>query len=708
MTTNKTFDLKNYRNIGISAHIDSGKTTLTERILFYTGLIHRIQEVRGGGDGAKMDFMELEKERGITITSAAVTLQWEDHLIQIIDTPGHVDFTIEVERSLRVLDGAVLVLCGTSGVQSQSITVDRQMKRYNVPCLAFINKLDRAGANPFKVTSQLREKLGHNAVMMQIPIGAEDDFKGIIDLITMKAYYFDGKNGEKIREEEIPAELLDDTHQYRAMMYDAYSLFSDEMTELLLEEAPVPDDLLHKVIRESTLARHVTPVYIGSAFKNKGVQLLLNAITKYLPSPLDREYHAIDNDKVGTDVEKHVDIKPDAKLPLVAMAFKITEDSYGQLTYTRVYQGVLKKGEMIYNPRLRKSQRVGRLVQMFAADRIEIDEARAGDIVAMVGVECASGDTYCLDNINYTMESMYVPEPVIELAIKPEKQEDMTKLSKALNRFTKEDPTFRVSVDPETNETIIRGMGELHLEIYVQRIQREYKANVIVGQPKVNYRESPTIKASFNYKHKKQTGGSGQYAHVIGSVRPLEENSEINYEFVNKTVGGAIPKEYIPGCEKGFKESLEKGPLGGFQVIRVAVELEDGTFHAVDSSEMAFKIASRMAFKQAFLDAKPVILEPIMKVEVETPTEFQGTVQGDLSSRRGYLCGSDVRDNFTIIEADIPLAEMFGYSTDLRSMTQGKAGFSMEFSKYRPVPMSIQEQLVSKFREEQAKGSSGK
>ncbi|MBP6217716.1 MAG: elongation factor G [Oligoflexales bacterium] len=708
MAVNKKFDLKKYRNIGISAHIDSGKTTLTERILFYTGLIHRIQEVRGGGDGAKMDFMELEKERGITITSAAVTLQWDDHPIQIIDTPGHVDFTIEVERSLRVLDGAVLVLCGTSGVQSQSITVDRQMKRYGVPCLAFINKLDRAGANAFKVVGQLREKLGHNAVMMQIPIGAEDQFSGLIDLIKMKAFYFDGKNGENIREEEIPAEMLESAQEYRAAMYDSFSLFSDEMTELLLEEAPVPDELLFNVIRESTVGRKITPVYMGSAFKNKGVQLLLNAIISYLPSPLDKTYSAIDNDKQGSDQDKKVEIKPDPKAPLVSMAFKITEDTYGQLTYTRIYQGTMKKGDMIYNPRQRKSQRVGRLVQMFANDRIEIEEARAGDIVAMVGVECASGDTYCDDGVNFTMESMFVPDPVIELAIKPEKQDDLAKVSKALNRFTKEDPTFRVTVDEETNETIIRGMGELHLEIYVQRIQREYKANVIVGQPKVNYRESPTANAAFNYKHKKQTGGAGQYAHVVGTLRPVEESAAINFEFVNKIVGGAIPKEYIPGCEKGFRESLDKGPLGGFQVIRVAVDLEDGSFHNVDSSEMAFKIASRMAFKQAFLESKPVILEPIMKVEAETPTEFQGSVQGDLSSRRGYLCGSDIRDNFTIIEAEVPLAEMFGYSTDLRSMTQGKASFTMEFSKYRPVPVSIQEQLVSKFREEQAKGSSNK
>lgn len=706
----KKFELKDYRNIGISAHIDSGKTTLSERILFYTGMIHRIQEVRGDGDGAKMDHMELEKERGITITSAAVTIQWKNTLIQLIDTPGHVDFTIEVERSLRVLDGAVLVLCGVSGVQSQSFTVDRQMRRYGVPCLAFINKLDRAGANPFKVKEQLKSKLGHNPILMQIPMGLEDDFGGIIDLIKMKAMYFDGKNGENIREEEIPAEFVEQANEYHTALYDGVSMFSDEMMELMLDEKPVPEELLHKVIREATLERKITPVYIGSAYKNKGVQLLLDAVGRYLPSPLDRKYFSIDNDQVAKGVaakDAHLEVMPDASKPLVAMAFKITEDAYGQLTYTRIYQGTMRKGETFYNPRMQKKQRIGRIVQMFSSDRVEIQEAQAGDIIAMVGVDCASGDTYCDENLNVSMESMFVPEPVIELAIKCEKPEDFAKLSKALNRFTKEDPTFRVYVDPESNETIMRGMGELHLEIYAQRIQREYKANVIVGQPKVNYREAPTIPAEFNYKHKKQTGGSGQYAHVVGTLRPLPEDSKENLVFVNKVVGGNIPKEFIPGCEKGFRESIDKGPLGGYQVIGAQVELEDGSYHAVDSSEMAFKIAARMAFKEAFLESKPVILEPIMQVEVESPAEFQGPVQGDLSSRRGLLTGSDIREDFTVINAEVPLSEMFGYSTDLRSMSQGKATFTMEFARYRPVPMSIQEQLVAKFREAQAKGSSG-
>jgi elongation factor G len=692
------FHLSKYRNIGISAHIDSGKTTLSERILFYTGMIHRINEVRGGGDGAKMDHMELEKERGITITSAAVTVEWKDHKIQLIDTPGHVDFTVEVERSLRVLDGAVLVLCGTSGVQSQSITVDRQMRRYNVPCLAFINKLDRAGSDPYRVTDQLREKLSHNAVMMQIPIGSEGDFGGVIDLLTMKSVYFEGEKGLNVVYKEIPDGYMEKAKDYRQKLLDSVAMFSDELTELILEDKEPPLELVRKTIREATVLRKLTPVFMGSAFKDKGVQELLDAVLTYLPSPLDRQYWGFKN-------EERVEVFPEASKPLIAMAFKITDETFGQLTYTRIYQGTLKKGDSAYNPRLGKSQRIGRFVQMFSNDKVELAEASAGDIIAMVGVECASGDTYCDENINTTMESMFIPEPVIELAIKAEKQDDLTKISKALNRFMKEDPTFRVYVDDESNETIIRGMGELHLEIYVQRIQREYKANVVIGQPKVNYRESPGKEASFDYKHKKQTGGSGQYGHVVGRLKPISEGAEGNFKFTNLVVGGSSPKEYIPGCEKGFKESMDKGPLAGFQVIGVEIELTDGTFHPVDSSEMAFKIAAREAFKEAFIASKPTILEPIMKVEVETPLDFQGTVQGDISSRRGILQGTDMRGDVAVVIAEVPLSEMFGYSTQLRSMTQGKAGFSMEFAKYRAVPSSIQDQLIKKYQEERAKGS---
>lgn len=699
--------LENLRNIGISAHIDSGKTTLTERILFYAGRIHKIEEVRGGGDGATMDHMELEKERGITITSASTSVSWQDNPINIIDTPGHVDFTVEVERSLRVLDGAILVLCGVAGVQSQSITVDRQMKRYKVPCMAFINKLDRAGSNPMRVIEALREKLGHNAVAMQIPIGLEADHDGVVDLITKKAIRFDGPKGETVRYEDCPAELVDEMETYRADMLDKLSMFSDEMTELLLEEKEISEEMIHDVVTKATRARELTPVFMGSAFKNRGVQPLLDAVCRYLPSPLECEYWANDNDK-----QEKIQVYPDKDKPLCAMAFKITDETFGQLTYTRVYQGTLKKGESYYNPRMGKKQRIGRIVRMHSNDREDLNEATAGDIIAVVGVDCASGDTFCQDGLNITMESMFVPDPVIELAIKPAKQEDLVKMSKALNRFMKEDPTFRVFVDEESNETRIAGMGELHLEIYVERIKREYKANVIVGQPKVNYREAPTMPSNFDYKHKKQTGGAGQYAHIVGTLTPMPElpegetrSEEESFEFVNTTVGGSVPKEYIPGVEKGLKESIVKGPLAGCQVINTRIELKDGGFHPVDSSEMAFKIAAKAAFKEAFLSSKPVLLEPIMRVEAETPVEFQGTVQGDLSARRGILMGTDMRDDYAVIIAEVPLSEMFGYSTDLRSKTQGKAGFSMEFASYKAVPASIQEQVVKKHQEDQAKGN---
>ena len=699
--------IEDIRNIGISAHIDSGKTTLTERILYYSGMIHKIEEVRGGGDGATMDHMELEKERGITITSAATTVNWNENQVNIIDTPGHVDFTVEVERSLRVLDGAILVLCGVSGVQSQSITVDRQMKRYKVPCLAFINKLDRAGSNPDKVTSDLCEKLNHNAVMAQYPIGLEADHNGAVDLITMKARYFDGDNGETVREEECPEDIKDTVLEYRAKFLEAVSMFDDEMMELLLEEKEIPEEMIHNAVKKGVLLRELTPVYLGSAFKNKGVQPLLNAVSRYLPNPQERKYTGTDynqgEDGKGTEIE----VKPDKSLPLCAMAFKITDDTFGQLTYTRVYQGTLKKGSSYYNPRIGKKQRIGRIVRMFSDDRKEINEAYAGDIIAMVGVDCASGDTYCEDGTNVTMEQIYVADAVIELALKPKKQDDLVKISKGLNRFMKEDPTFRVHVDKETNETRISGMGELHLEIYVERLKREYKADVIVGAPKVNYRECPTQPSNFDYKHKKQTGGSGQFAHVVGNLEVLGEDAEASFEFENKTVGGSVPREYIPGVEKGLKESLDKGPLAGYQVINTRIELIDGTFHPVDSSEMAFKLAARAAFKQAFLEAKPVILEPVMKVEVESPADFQGPIQGDLSSRRGILLGTDMSDDYVVILAEVPLSEMFGYSTDLRSKTQGKAGFTMEFSSYKPVPSNIQAQLIKKFQEDQAKGNKG-
>ena len=687
-------DLRHVRNIGISAHIDSGKTTLTERVLYYAGRTHVIKEVKG--EGAVMDHMELEKERGITITSAATTVHWDTDdqrkKINIIDTPGHVDFTVEVERSLRVLDGAVLVLCAVAGVQSQSITVDRQMKRYSVPRLAFINKMDRTGANPQNVIGQLESKLGLTAVPLQIPIGAESNFQGVIDLITREAVYFDGENGETVRREAIPAEMTDASERARQGMLEALSMVSDEIMALLLEEQEVPTELIHRTIREATVANQICPVLVGSAYKNKGVQPLLDAVNRYLPSPLDREVMAKDNDNGMAEVPLAAD--PDS--PLVAMAFKLVEEQFGQVTYVRIYQGTLKKSNFYYNSRQRKKQRVSRILRVHANEKEDIDSAGAGDIVAVMGIECATGDTYCDEGTNLSLESIYAAEPVIDLSITPTKRADYDKLSKALNRFMREDPTFRVHVDQETSETIISGMGELHLEIYVERIRREYKVECQVGMPKVSYREAPTREVSYDYKHKKQTGGSGQYAHVKGRLVPLPADAPEPFVFENKVTGGRIPSEYIPSVEKGYRMSLNKGPVAGYEVMGVQMVLEDGSYHDVDSSTMAFEICARDCFRETFKKADPVLLEPIMKVEVETPTEFQGPVQGNISSKRGVILGTETREGFTVITAEVPLSEMFGYSNDLRSMTQGKAGFSMEFLKYQKVPTKLQDEVVKK------------
>jgi elongation factor G len=683
-------NLRNYRNIGISAHIDSGKTTLTERILYYTGRTHVIKEVKG--EGAVMDHMELEKERGITITSAATTVHWEDKKINIIDTPGHVDFTVEVERSLRVLDGAVLVLCAVAGVQSQSITVDRQMKRYAVPRIAFINKMDRTGANPVSVIQQLETKLGLTAIPLQLPIGAESAFQGVIDLIDRKAIYFDGDKGEDVRYEPVPADMTDAVERARQGMLEALSMISDELMELLLEEKDVPIDLIHKTIREGTIAQQLCPVMVGTAYRNKGVQPLLDAIGRYLPSPLDREIFAKDNNNGMAEVPLASD--PDA--PLVAMAFKLVEESFGQVTYMRIYQGTLAKGTFYFNSRQRKKARISRILRVHADQKEDIASASAGDIVAVMGLECATGDTYCEEGSNLSLESIYAAEPVIDLSIQPNKRADYDKLSKALNRFMREDPTFRVHVDPETSETIISGMGELHLEIYVERIRREYKVDCTVGAPKVSYREAPTRETPFNYKHKKQTGGSGQYAHVVGKLIPLDPQAPEPFVFENKVTGGRIPSEYIPSVEKGFRESLHKGPVAGYEVIGVHMRLEDGSYHDVDSSTMAFEICARDCFRETFRKADPVLLEPIMKVEVEVPTEFQGPVTGAISSKRGVILGTESRSGYTVITAEVPLAEMFGYSNDLRSMTQGKGSFSMEFLKYQKVPSRFQEEIVKK------------
>ncbi|MBF0280315.1 MAG: elongation factor G [SAR324 cluster bacterium] len=687
------------RNIGISAHIDSGKTTLTERILYYAGKIHKIEEVRGGGSGATMDHMELEKEKGITITSAATTVFWNNKTINIIDTPGHVDFTVEVERSLRVLDGAIMVLCGVAGVQSQSITVDRQMKRYRVPRVAFINKLDRMGSNPSRVIEDLCESLELNAVAMQVPIGLEEDHAGVVDLITMKAVYFDGQKGEKLRIEEIPADLVEKVQEKRAEMLEAVSMFDDQLMEDLLEEKEISEDEIHAAIKKGVQSLELCPVYLGSAVKNKGVQLVLDAVTRYLPSPLEAERPKAKNAK---NEEEIIELSPDPTLPLVAMAFKLTEEQFGQLTYTRIYQGTLRKGEQIVNVRTGKKIRVGRMVRMHSNDRENIEIAEAGDIIAMVGVDCASGDTFCSTDISVVCESMHVPVPVISLAVDAKNSESQAKMSKALGRFMREDPTFRVKVDQESGETHIAGMGELHLDIYIERMKREFDVEVIVGAPQVNYREAITVAAEYDHLHKKQTGGSGQYAGVSGRIEPLPEDHEEEFEFVNEIFGGSIPSSHIPACEKGFHDVMDKGPLAAFPMTGIRVVLNDGKYHDVDSSDLAFRLACRTAMKQAIAKARPVLLEPVMKVEVETPTEYQGNVIGDLSSRRGIIYGSEISGEGSVVRAGVPLSEMFGYATELRSMSAGKATYTMEFEKYAESPSFIQEKVM-KERAEKAK-----
>jgi elongation factor G len=691
-------DITKLRNIGISAHIDSGKTTLTERILFYCKRIHAIHEVRGkDGVGATMDSMELERERGITIASAATNVKWKDTQINIIDTPGHVDFTIEVERALRVLDGAILVLCSVGGVQSQSITVDRQMKRYNVPRIAFVNKCDRTGANPFKVRDQLETKLGHNAIMMQIPIGLEDKHEGVVDLVTMKAYYFEGEDGTELVEREIPSELQELAEERREIMLDAVSMFSEELMEAMLEEQ-VTEELIYDAIRMGTLSLELTPVFLGSAYKNKGIQPLLNAVLKYLPNPTEVENKALDLD----NDEEEVVLKADDTAAPVALAFKLEDGQYGQLTYIRIYQGMIKKGSELYNVRNRKKFKVGRLIKMHADHMEDITEAYCGDIAALFGVDCASGDTFCHPDLNYSMTSMYVPNPVITLAIRPKDKKAADNMAKALNRFTKEDPTFRTYVDSESNETIIQGMGELHLDVYIERMKREYKAEVETGAPQVAYREAISQRADFNYTHKKQTGGSGQYGKVLGYMEPMDEG-EGNYVFENKVKGGNIPTEYIPACDKGFQTAMAKGTLIGFPIVGVKMVLEDGQSHAVDSSDMAFQAAALGAFREAYNKAKPVILEPIMKVSVEGPTEFQGNIFGSINQRRGIIVASVEDGNFCRVEAEVPLSEMFGYSTILRSLTQGKAEYTMEFEKYGRLPSSLADELRKEFEEKKKK-----
>ena len=698
-------NLKNYRNIGISAHIDSGKTTLSERILYYCGRIHKIEDVRGGGDGATMDHMELEKERGITITSAATQVQWDNHTINLIDTPGHVDFTVEVERSLRVLDGAVLVLCAVGGVQAQSLTVDRQMKRYGIPRLAFVNKMDRTGADPFKVANQMREKLNVEVILFQIPIGLGEDFDGVVDLIEMKAYRNDGEKGETVLTEEVPADMMGDAKKYRQDLLEGLSMYSDQMMELLLSEEEVPKDLIYEVAAAAIKSQSFTPMFMGTAFKNKAVQPLIDAVVRYLPSPLERKIVA----KAWDNPDEDFPLEPDKTKPFVGMAFKIVEDPFGQLTFMRIYQGCIKKGGTYFNQRTSRKERFSRIVRMHSDKREEIDEAFAGDIVAVMGIDCASGDTYADTPKFCSLENMFVPDPVISVAVSPADRGASEKLGKALQRFRKEDPTFRVATDEETAEVIISGMGELHLDVYVERIRREYGLEVEVGAPKVSYREQPTQKSEFDYKHKKQSGGSGQFAHIKGWIGPLDEEEFAKDEnnppvvdgflFEEKIVSGRIPKQYIPAVEKGMRQSIVKGTMAEYPVVGMRMFLADGSYHDVDSSEMAFQTAARGMFREYMPKTKPQLLEPVMFCEIECPEAFQGPIVGDLTSRRGIMESTDIKpDGTVLICCEIPLSETFGYATDLRSMSQGQATFTMELRGYRPVPRNVQEEIVEERR----------
>ncbi len=695
----KEWDQEKVRNIGISAHIDSGKTTLTERVLFYGGRIHQIHEVRGkDGVGAKMDSMDLEREKGITIQSAATQVKWKDTIVNIIDTPGHVDFTIEVERALRVLDGAILVLCGVAGVQSQSITVDRQMRRYNVPRIAFINKLDRSGANPKRVVEGLREKLRLNAVPLQYPIGLEDRHEGIVDLIKMRAFVFSGDDGEIVTEKDIPAEIMDEVKIARQELVAAAADFDEELGEkFLMEEEPTEDEL-RRAIRKGTLSLKFVPVMMGSAYKNKGVQTLLDGVTSYLPCPFEVKNEALDLDKS----EEKIALESNPDKPLVALAFKLEDGRFGQLTYMRIYQGTMRKGDFIINSTNGKKVKIPRVVRMHSDEMEDVEVAYAGDIVALFGVECASGDTFTDGSVNVAMTSMHVPDPVISLAVAPKEKATSANFSKALDKFRREDPTFRVHRDEESNETIISGMGELHLEVYIERMKREFKAEVIAGKPQVAFRETISCKGEYDYTHKKQTGGAGQFAKVIGWIEPIPQGIEQNYEFHNKVVGGRIPKEYIPAVDKGFRECMDKGTLIGYPIVGVSCVLTDGAYHDVDSSEMAFRICGIAAFRQAYDRANPIGLEPLMKLETSAPEEFQGNVMGQINQRRGMIQGTQTAEGFVTVEAEVPLTEMFGYSTDLRSATQGKGEFTMEFARYAPMPRQLQDELVKKLQEKRA------
>jgi elongation factor G len=685
----RTIPLERVRNIGIAAHIDAGKTTTTERILFYSGIVHKIGEVHEGT--AVTDWMEQERERGITITAAAISTSWKDHQINIIDTPGHVDFTIEVERSMRVLDGVITVLCSVGGVQPQTETVWRQADRYKVPRIVFINKMDRTGANFFKVFDQMRDRLRTNAVAIQLPIGSENDFQGIVDLVQMRAFIYTNDQGTDIQETEIPADMQDQAEEYRTKLVEAVSETDEALIEKYLEGEELSEAEIRQGLRQGTLVGTIVPVLCGSAFKNKGVQLMLDAVVDYLPAPID--VPPIQGTAPNGDT---VERRADDSEPLSALAFKIMADPYGRLTFVRVYSGVLKKGSYVLNATKDKKERVSRLVILKADERSDVDELRAGDLGAALGLkDTLTGDTLCDDNAaQVILESLFIPEPVISVAVEPKTKQDMDKLSKALQSLSEEDPTFRVNVDPETNQTVIAGMGELHLEILVDRMLREFKVEANVGAPQVAYRETIRKPVRTEGKFIRQSGGKGQYGHVVIEVAPGEPGS--GFEFVSKIVGGVVPKEYIGPSEQGMKETCESGILAGYPVIDLKATLVDGSYHDVDSSEMAFKIAGSMAIKDAVMKAQPVLLEPMMKVEVEVPENFLGDVMGDLNSRRGQIEGMGSEQGIAKVTAKVPLAQMFGYATDIRSKTQGRGIFAMEFSHYEEVPRNVAEAIIAK------------
>lgn len=684
----RNIPLERVRNMGIAAHIDAGKTTTTERILFYSGMVHKIGEVHEGT--AVTDWMEQERERGITITAAAISTSWKDHKINIIDTPGHVDFTIEVERSMRVLDGVITVLCSVGGVQPQTETVWRQADRYNVPRITFVNKMDRTGANFYRVLDQVRDRLRANAVPIQLPIGSESEFQGIVDLVRMRAMIYTNDTGTDVQDTDIPEDMREMAEEYRQKLVEAVAETDDGLTEKYLEGEEITEEEVFTGLRRGTIAGKIIPMLCGSAFKNKGVQLLLDAVVDYLPSPLD--IPAIQGTlEDGNTAER----PPDDAAPFAALAFKIMADPYGRLTFIRVYSGVLQKGSYVLNATKDKKERISRLIILKADDRIEVDELRAGDLGAVLGLkDTFTGDTICDQANPIILESLFIPEPVISVAVEPKTKQDMEKLSKALQSLSEEDPTFRVSVDSETNQTVIAGMGELHLEILVDRMLREFKVEATVGAPQVAYRETIRKPVKTEGKFIRQSGGKGQYGHVVIEVEPGEPGT--GFEFVSKIVGGTVPKEYISPAEQGMKEACESGIIAGYPVIDVKVTLVDGSYHDVDSSEMAFKIAGSMAIKDAVKKASPVILEPTMKVAVEVPDDFLGDIMGDLNSRRGQIEGMGSDDGLSKVNAIVPLAEMFGYATDIRSKTQGRGIFSMEFSRYDEVPRNIAEDIIAK------------